>query len=316
MDVTVILCTYNRCQSLSQALATIVVSELPNSVSWEVLVVDNNSTDQTRHVVEEFCRLNPGRVRYLFEPQQGLSRARNAGIREAHGKVIAFMDDDVTVDPGWLHTLTSNLHDGQWAGAGGRILPLWTSSPPRWLPLHDRYALAPIAMFDPKLEAGPLPEPPFGASMAFRKEMFAKYGDFRPDLGRCGSSMLSNEDTEFGNRLLKAGERLRYEPTAIVYHAVPENRIKKQYFLRWWFDKARADVREFGIPEGTRWFIAGVPLYMFRRLGAWAVRWMITAEPGQRFGAKVRVWGRLGEITECYWMAHGAPGRLQDHQST
>jgi glycosyltransferase involved in cell wall biosynthesis len=311
MDITVILCTYNRCKSLPKALESIVASELPASVSWEVLVVDNNSTDATRPVVEEFCLQNPGRIRYLFEPEQGLSRARNAGVREAHGQIIAFMDDDVTVAPGWLCTLTSSLHDGHWAGAGGRILPQWIGSSPPWLPLQDRYALAPIAMFDPKLDAGPLPEPPFGASMAFRREVFAKYGDFRTDLGRCGSSMLSNEDTEFGDRLLKAGERLRYEPSAVVYHSVPENRLKKAYFLRWWFDKARADMREFGAPADTRWFIAGVPLYLFRRLSVWTLRWMIAVDPSRRFGAKLKVWRLFGEINECYqlkrtteWQTH------------
>jgi len=300
MDITVVLCTYNRCKILPQALESILGSTLPSSIAWEVLVVDNNSTDQTREVVEEFCRRCPGRLRYAFESQQGLSRARNLGIREARGAITAFMDDDVVVEAGWLQTLTSSLHDGKWAGAGGSVVPQWTSSPPDWLPLSDRYALAPLAMFDPKLEAGPLDEPPFGANMAFRKEMFAKYGDFRTDLGRCGTSMLSNEDTEFGERLLRAGERLRFEPAAVVRHPVSESRLQTAYFLKWSFDKARSDVRQSGVPADTKWLVAGVPLYLFRRLAAWTVRWLLATEPSRRFGAKQRVWGRIGEIQECY----------------
>src|SRR5580704_17634223 len=85
MNITVILCTYNRCASLPRALASVAASELPSAVKWEVLVVDNNSTDETRAVLEEFCHLHPGRVRYLLERRQGLSQARNAGIREARG---------------------------------------------------------------------------------------------------------------------------------------------------------------------------------------------------------------------------------------
>lgn len=315
MEITVVLCTYNRCKSLPQALESVLASKLPESMPWEVLVVDNNSTDQTQQVVEEFRVRDPARVRYLFEPLQGLSRARNAGIREARGEIIAFMDDDVTVSPEWLGTLTSSLHNGGWAGAGGRILPQWTTQPPRWLPLQDRYALAPIAMFDPKVEAGLLPEPPCGACMAFRREMFAKYGDFRTDLGRSGSGMLSNEDTEFGNRLLNGGERLRFEPSAVVYHSVPANRIEKRYFLRWWFNKARSEVREFGVPKDTKWFVAGVPLVLFRRLAAWTLRWITAVRPSQRFGAKLRVWGRIGEIQECYRMTHAAPGGRGNSQS-
>ena len=118
MKITVILCTYNRCTILAKALNSVAASRLPESIEWEVLVVDNNSSDRTREVVEDYCRRFPGRFRYLFEPQQGLSYARNAGIREGRGYVLAFMDDDVTVEPEWLQNLTACLQDGEWAGAG------------------------------------------------------------------------------------------------------------------------------------------------------------------------------------------------------
>lgn len=306
MKISVILCTYNRCQILAKALESIAAQVLPEASEWEVLVVDNNSQDQTRSVVDDFCCRYPGRFRYLFEARQGLSCARNAGIREARGKILAFMDDDVTVEPTWLRDLTVALHKGEYVGAGGRVLPNWDCSPPRWLPLKDRYALAPLAVFDLGLEPGTLAEPPFGANMAFRKAMFEKYGDFRTDLGRCADSMLSNEDTEFGRRLLAAGERLRYEPSAVVYHPVSENRVQKQYFLTWWFDKARADIREFGIPTDTRWFVAGVPLYLFRRLAVWTLRWVVAVRPAQRFSCKLKVWRSIGEIKECYRLARQA----------
>lgn len=304
MDITVILCTYNRCQTLVKALDSVVASILPDSIGWEVLVVDNNSTDQTRRAVEDFSRRVPDRVRYLFEPQQGLSRARNAGIRDARGEIVAFLDDDVTVDPTWLQNLTAALHNGEWAGAGGRVLPQWICSPPAWLPLKERYALAPLAVFDLGIQAGPLAEPPFGANMAFRRDMFEKYGDFRADLGRCGDSMLSNEDTEFGRRLLAGAERLRYEPSALVYHPVSENRIQKKYFLRWWFDKDRANIQEFGLPHDAKWYLAGVPVSLFRRLAVWTVRWMVALNPAVRFGAKLKVWGSMGKIKECYRLSH------------
>src|SRR5271163_1575532 len=108
MKITVILCTYNRAHSISMALESVLASVLPPDVEWEVLVVDNNSKDQTRAVANEFCIRHPGRVRYLFEEHQGLSNARNAGIREARGEIIAFTDDDVTVDSTWLQNLTAS----------------------------------------------------------------------------------------------------------------------------------------------------------------------------------------------------------------
>jgi glucosyl-dolichyl phosphate glucuronosyltransferase len=300
MNITVILCTYNRCQTLAKALASVAVSTLPESIEWEVLVVDNNSTDRTREVVEDYCRLYPGQFRYLFEPQPGKSHALKAGIQTARGDILAFMDDDVTVEPTWLQNLTAALHDGQWVGAGGRILPEQTFSPPRWLPLQDRYALAPLVLFDLGPRAGALTEPPFGTNMAFQKKVFEKYDGFRTDLGPRPGSEIRNEDTEFGHRLLAAGERLRYEPSAVVYHSVSENRVQKEYFLAWWFDKARADIWQGGIPCDTRWFVAGIPLYLFRRLAVWTVRWMVAVEPSRRFSNKIKAWTVAGQILECY----------------
>jgi len=299
VNITVILTTYNRCQHLARVLGTVAASTLPDSVKWEVVVVDNNSSDQTREVVEDFCCRHPGRFRYVFEPKQGVSHARNAGVREAWGDIVAFVDDDVVVGPTWLQNLTAALHNGQWAGAGGPIVPERPFSPPRWLPLKERYALAPLPVFDLGPEAGQLAEPPCGTNMAFRKEMFEKYGRFRTDLDRCGKDLLSNGDTEFGRRLMNAGERLRYEPSAVIHHPVSESRLRKKYFLAWWFGKGRSDIREFGIPPGAEccW---GVPLYMFRRLARWTLCWMVAVEPSRRFSCKRKVWGLVGQIVESY----------------
>jgi glucosyl-dolichyl phosphate glucuronosyltransferase len=296
--ITVILCTYNRCQSLARTLDSVAALELPKSIEWEVLVVDNNSKDQTRDVVEGFCRRHSSRFRYLFEPHQGLSYARNAGIREARGNVVAFTDDDVTLAPTWLWNLTSPLQDGAWAGSGGRILPEQSFVPPRWLSVNERHALAPLALFDGGPNSFELTDAPFGANMAFQKKTFEKYGGFRTNLGRCAETLLSNEDTEYGQRLLAAGERLRYEASAIVYHPVTENRMQKKYFLAWWFGKGRANIRQLGVR--LEWQIAGIPLALLRSLTANTLRWMLTLECSKRFNCRLAVWEKVGEILECY----------------
>ena len=316
MKITVIVCTYNRSQLLGMALESIAASALPNSVEWEVLVVDNNSRDQTREVVEDFCRQHPGRFRYLFEPQPGKSYALNAGIREARGDVLAFMDDDVTVEPTWLKNLTAGLQNNRWVGAGGRILPVWPCSPPGWLPLTGPHALAPLAMFDLGTEAGELAEPPFGTNMAFRKTMFERYGGFRTDLGPRPGSEIRSEDTEFGRRLLAAGERLRYEPSAVVYHPVAESRLQKRYFLAWRFAKGRADIREFGVPRDAKWHVGGIPLYLFRRLAVWTVRWMLAFKPAGRFDCKLKLWGVAAQILECHRQAVALRGRRECNART
>ena len=304
MKVTVILCTYNRCKHLPTALESVAVSTLSPSVDWEVLVVDNKSTDQTREVIEDFCRRYPGRFRYLFEPQAGKSNALNAGIREARADVLAFLDDDVTVEPAWLQNLTAGLENGQWAGAAGRIFLEWPSSLPSWVATEGPYSRCPFPSFDEGPEAKQITTPPFGTNMAFQRAMFEKYGSFRTDLGPSPNRDIPcpGEDTEFGRRLIDGGERLRYEPSAVVHHPVSPNRVDKRYFLNWWYDEGRASIRVFGVRRGTKWYVAGIPLYLLRSLVLWTLRWMTAVDPRPRFYYKVVVWGKVGGITECYRM--------------
>ena len=297
MNITVVLCTYNRCETLAKALRSVAMSKVPESLGWEVLVVDNNSDDQTRNVVDEYCTEFPGRFRYLFESQPGKSHALNSGIEAARGQLLAFMDDDVIVEPMWLQNLTARLHDRKWAGCGGRILPQWTCSPPSWLPR----VLAPLALFDIGLQAGPLTESPFGTNMAYRREMFEKYGGFRSDLGpRPGRDIQHSEDAEFGNRLLAAGEPLWYEPSAIVYHPVARDRLRKEYFLAWWFNKSRADVRAYGPPVVSKLRIGGIPVCLFRRLAVSTLRWIFAIGQSRRFSNKINVCCVAGQVVGCY----------------
>jgi glycosyltransferase involved in cell wall biosynthesis len=297
--ISVVICTYNRSKTLGAAIESVAAQSLPPSLGCEILVVDNNSTDETRQVVEGLQQRHPERIRYVFERAQGISHARNTGIREAEAEILAFLDDDEIADTEWLANLTANLRSGEWAGAGGRVLPPSTFSPPRWLSALNSSITGPLAVFDPALEAGQLHEPPFGANMAFRREVFDRYGGFRTDLGRTGKNMISNEDTEFGRRLMGAGLRLRYEPSALTYHPVEEGRLRPSYFLSWWFNKGRSDVREFGNqPNGVH--LIGIPLRLFRALPSATMRWMATAQPPQRFGRKLEVWCCAGQILESY----------------
>jgi glucosyl-dolichyl phosphate glucuronosyltransferase len=303
MKITVILCTFNRCRSLAKTLESVATSTLPDSVEWEVLVVDNNSTDLTREVVEDFSRRCPGRFHYVFEPRPGKSFALNTGVRGAQGDVLAFTDDDVTVEPTWLQNLTAALHNTEWAGTGGRTLPMQTFSPPRWFGLNLAGAL--YAHFDLGDVPCQLDRAPYGANMAFRKEMFERYGLFRTDMGPSPNREIPrpNEDTEFGCRLMSAGEHLRYEPSAVLHHPVPEDRFRKEYFLAWWFDfgraTKRAEVRRRDILWIQRDYLSmlkwGAVLIPVRTL-----RWVLTLNPQRRFYCKCSVWKTAGEIVEVY----------------
>ncbi len=319
MKISVILCTYNRSASLGKALESVTASILPSLVDWEVLVVDNNSKDQTREVVKSFCDRYPHRFRYLFEPQQGKSNALNRGIREAHGSVLAFTDDDVIVEPTWLQNLTSKLNGGEWSGAGGRVRPARSFVAPRWLPLAGPNNMGGVlAIFDLGEDPRQLNQPPIGNNMAFRREMFEKYGCFRSDLGPRPCNEIRDEDTEFGRRLLAAGERLRYEPSAVIYHDVPEKRIKKEYFLKFWFDTGRTMIRT----TERRPDILGIPRLHLSLLKhatvlfpSYTIQWLLNFSAGNRFYRKCWVWLVAGEILELYRRVF-ASGQEQDPSSS
>jgi glucosyl-dolichyl phosphate glucuronosyltransferase len=314
MMISVILCTYNRCQALVGALESISASRMPSSIDWEILVVDNNSNDQTRFVVEQFAARHPRRFRYLFEGKPGKSNALNAGVNAARGEVLAFMDDDVAVDPRWLDLVTAPLRRAsEWSGSGGPVILRWSGPPPVWLDITRPYSMGPLAGFNLGERTIELDEPPFGTNMAFRKSMFKKYGLFRTDLGPSPRTDIPrpNEDTEFGRRLIAGREKLIYVGTAVVNHGVPDERLQKEYFLKWWYDKGRAEIREMGNPPDAI-SLRGVPLHLYRRLAVWTVRWLVALRPAQRFDCKLKVWGKLGAIFESrYQFAHGRDSQTE-----
>jgi len=177
-------------------------------------------------------------------------------------------------------------------------------TPPRWLGLGEPYYLGGIlcAIFDLGDEPCELDDAPYGVNMAFRRVMFEKYGSFRTDLGPSPHRDIPrpNEDTEFGRRVMAAGERLRYEPSAVVYHPVPENRVRKEYFLDWWFDYGRAMVREWGRGPDV-WGIPRPYLSILKcgtiGMASSVMKWITAVDPRERFKCKCWVWmadGRWG----------------------
>jgi glycosyltransferase involved in cell wall biosynthesis len=293
---------------------------MPTDTEWEVVVVDNNSKDDTRQVVRDYSESNPGLFRYLFESKQGKSYALNTAIRESRGEILVFVDDDVAVEPNWLSNLTAVFGDPKWVGAGGRILPPRDFSPPRWLALQGPYNMggALCAQFDLGENPGELKEPPYGTNMAFRKEAFNKYGAFRTDLGPRPGSEIRNEDTEFGRRLLAGGEKLYYIPSAIVYHSIPKERVRKEFFLAWWFAFGRCHVRERKSQAKRIW---GIPRYCFslpsialRVLLPQAIQWLLALEPQERFRRKCTAWVTVGTMVEIW--SQGLKGHAAESKSS
>lgn len=188
MDVTVLIATYNRAALLDETLASLAAMHVDPGTAWDVIIIDNNSSDGTRQVVERHIPCFPVRLQYLFEGRQGRSSALNAGIARAEGRVLAFTDDDVRVARGWLDAGCGPLlqGDASLAYTGGPVRPIWEVPPPRWLDLSRGDLWGTIAIQDHGAEAflyDSRRKVPLGANMAARRDLFDRIGGFRADWG-------------------------------------------------------------------------------------------------------------------------------------
>lgn len=231
VDVSVVICTFNRCAMLSDTLES-WREVARDDVGVELIVVDNASTDATRQVVEAFAEQSHTPVRYVREPWPGLSRARNRGIRDARGGLIAFVDDDVYFDPGWLRSVYRAFRaDPGVHCIGGRSLPAFEVAEPEWLSDRTLKYYGSTQSGD-RCRTMVFPEHPYGVNMAFRREVFETLGGFRTDLGRKGTSLLSDEEKELFYRVDGAGMNVLYLPDAIIHHRVTAERVEPGWLLR------------------------------------------------------------------------------------
>jgi len=249
MQLSVVLATWNRAPLLADTLRALAAQEVPPGLAWEIVVVDNNSTDATAQVVDEFAAGAPVPLRRVFEPEQGLSRARNRGIREAQGTILAFCDDDVLPAGDWVARIPAALERWSADGIGGRILPRFEgpSPPPAWL-TGNRRLLRQLALMDWE-ESGPLalplaPNPQvWGANMAFRREVFDRVGEFDPRRGVFGRRLFRGEEADLIARALSLGMRIAYDASLTVHHRIGPDRMRKAYFRRLAFDDGVGEAR-------------------------------------------------------------------------
>ena len=274
-SLTVAICTYNRCESLAETLTSLRSLEVPPNVQWEIVVVDNNSKDRTKHVVEEFARTAPTTTRYLFESTPGLSHARNKAVRETSGEFLLFTDDDVILEPDWLQTTLDAFRHYDADCVGGKVLPVWLGERPAWLGDQLLNVLAMLDYGDQVIELGRNGDDRclFGANFAFRRTALNAAGSFNVELGRKGN-FGAGEDKEIQERIRKAGGRIVYEAHSMVGHKVDSTRLKKSYFRRWYYSAGR-DRARFTRPSG--FFVFGIESYMLREFLETAVRLPLSA---------------------------------------
>lgn len=226
--LSVVIATRNRCHDLAEALASLERQQ--TGAAFEVIVVDNGSTDATREVVDSHP--NAGRTRYVFEATPGLSTARNAGIGAAQGEQVAFIDDDAVAGPGWVQALLDGFEQSGADGLGGRVEGLWQCRRPLWFAPALDYL---VSVFDGGERARAFAPPhsaPVGTNMAFRRACLLAGGGFDPVYGRNGQRFCGGEDYAVAYRLLAAGGTVLYWPAAVVWHKVTIDRVRFARLLR------------------------------------------------------------------------------------
>ena len=225
--LSVVICTFNRADLLRECLQSLVEQTLAKE-RYEILVVDNNSTDNTRDLVTSLSQRH-SHIRYLFEENQGLSFARNRGWSEAKEELVAYLDDDATAAPDWCERIVTAFSCVSPApvAVGGPILPRLRCNPPWWFSsrLETRTWGQTACFLQPPLA-------PFGFSgsnMAFKKIILSEHGGFDTKLGMCGEQIGMGEETNLFFRIHATEPLFWYDPDIKVHHLVSSRQLK----LRW-----------------------------------------------------------------------------------
>ncbi|MBR2866277.1 MAG: glycosyltransferase family 2 protein [Alistipes sp.] len=231
--ISLVIATYNRAEQLMTTLVSVAAQSLAPE-AWECVVVDNNSTDATRERVAAFGACHPElHIRYIFEREQGLSAARNAGIAASQGDIIAFVDDDERIIPDFLGAYV-DLFDShpEAMAAGGCIIAEYPTGRPRWMSRFTEQPIANPMNYGATVRVFPKGKIPGGGNMAFRREALVRVGIFDTSLGRTGKSLIGGEESDLFERMAAVGIRPYYVPRAVMYHIIPAEKLTREYFLR------------------------------------------------------------------------------------
>ncbi len=307
LALDIIIPSYNRAHLLKNTLQSIDDAIKPAAIDVGVIVVDNNSTDATKSIVQDFIPRFDGKLRYVFEAQQGRSFAINAGIRASQAGLIGTIDDDEEIDPNWICEVAANFEDPALDFLGGACLPKWGGlSCPDWLPESHRGLIGWIVQSDRRFEYGAgSPAYMVGGNAVVRRSLFGKAGLYHTSLGRTGSGANGGEDLEIFGRFIAANGKGCYSPNLIIYHHIPAERLKQSFFRRraFWDGVSIGFIsRENQEPVPH---IGGIPRYFLRMAGQSLARRAFARgrPPSEDFADELRVLELFGRAYGRY--VHG-----------
>jgi glycosyltransferase involved in cell wall biosynthesis len=261
--VSAVICSYNRARFIISAVESIFGQDFDRN-RYEVIVVDNNSTDNTVALLEQYKKAHPDyNFSYYVEYNQGVAYTRTRCAAEAKGEIIAYLDDDSMAKPGWLSKTVSffDAHPEVYS-TGGKITPVFLTGIPDW---YSKYFFGLVGNFDqgPKEKRLTGARYPCGANMAFRKKVFEEIGYFNTELGRKGTGLLANEEKDIYLRILEKQHEVWYLPYVEVLHNVESNKFDKNYVRR----------HSMGIGGGERLRLKGQSGALLMKLIEYIMKW-------------------------------------------
>jgi glycosyltransferase involved in cell wall biosynthesis len=297
-EICVVICTRNRRESLAGTLDSL--AQVSCTRPWEVLVIDNASSDDTSDFVRTRATSFAMPLRLVCEPRIGLSMARNRALRETEAEVVIFLDDDVVCDPRLVEAHAREFDDPDVHATGGRIIPLFAESTPLWFQTEALSGCGgPTARYDfgdARREVGvDVHALPVGANFGLRRERAIAHGGFDERLG-WGLSRIPGEETKLLDRFESEPGRIFYVPDALVHHRIGLDRTSLRYFREWYEGLGRFEILRYRKPVGIEWIRAlGRGLYA---LAKWRVRYTIEREPNRRLIAYRRLARARGRVLE------------------
>jgi arylsulfatase A-like enzyme/GT2 family glycosyltransferase len=295
----VLICTHNRAELLSRALASLNAAARPVGWEVEILVAANACTDGTHALLDEYRRAAAERgdlpLEWFAEPRPGKSFALNSAVPRIAAELVAFVDDDHRVDADYL-AAACRAADAYPAATmfSGRILPDWDGTEPAWVHDEGPFKIRPLPI--PRADAGPVPKEitvddptPGGGNLAVRRGVLDRVGRFSTELGPHGHDLGGGEDRDFVLRAFAAGEKLQYVPDVVQFHHVDPERLRLGYVLRKAYQRSRSVARG----EAS---IEAVPQYLWRKLGEYGLKAAFGLGAARRRYHLVRAASTLGEI--------------------
>lgn len=266
LKISVIIATHQRCSSLKRVLQELLSQTPP--FDYEIIVVDNNSMDQTEEIVKSLMLTALLKLKYFKQTLKGKSNALNLGIARAQGEIIAFTDDDVHIDPHWLTAIEEGFRLYDADGIGGKVLPVFPGNTPAWVRDNPRQAAGVVVIYDQGQEAKPADstiERFIGSNWAFKSKIFKECGMFNPDLGP--GMPVMGEDEDFDARLRHMGKKLYYCPQMLIHHPVDLDRLSLKNAADWHLKLGRYQAYKQLHHQGEHFiYYFGVPRYILKNV--------------------------------------------------